>query len=201
LAPIEASHHYQVALDMAIALDRPVAERANLLVRLGDAQHRSGDAAALSTLEQGAELARQRGRGTLSSGRRSPVTAVSCVASITIYWSPPTSDGGSAITGYNVYESTTSGGESTTPCNSSPLPSSTGKFTVTGLKSGKKYYFEVKAINAVGTGAASKQAATTPAATSSILRVGHDTPRLGVLSLTRYWATRTGFVVAWGRHP
>lgn len=61
LAPIEASHHYRVALDMAIALDRPDQERADLLVRLGDAQHRSGAAEALATLGEGAELARRSG--------------------------------------------------------------------------------------------------------------------------------------------
>jgi DNA-binding SARP family transcriptional activator len=61
LAPIEASQHYRVALDMAIALDRSDAERADLLVRLGDAQHRSGAPEALETLEEGAELARRSG--------------------------------------------------------------------------------------------------------------------------------------------
>ncbi len=61
LAPIEASHHYRVALDMAITLDRPEAARADLLVRLGDAQHRSGAPEAFDTLEQGAELARRSG--------------------------------------------------------------------------------------------------------------------------------------------
>ena len=59
LAPIEAAHHYRVALDIAIELDQPDAERADLLVRLGDAQHRSGDAQALETLEAGARLARR----------------------------------------------------------------------------------------------------------------------------------------------
>ncbi len=61
LAPTEAAYHYGVALDLAIALDRPDAERADLLVRLGSAQHRSGDAAALATLEEGALLARRSG--------------------------------------------------------------------------------------------------------------------------------------------
>ncbi len=63
LAPTEAAYHYRVALDLAIVLDRPDAERADLLVRLGSAQHRSGDAAALGTLEEGAQLAApERGR-------------------------------------------------------------------------------------------------------------------------------------------
>jgi hypothetical protein len=61
LAPAEAANHYRVALDIAIALDRPGAERAELLVRLGDAQHRSGDTQALATLEEGARLAQRSG--------------------------------------------------------------------------------------------------------------------------------------------
>jgi DNA-binding SARP family transcriptional activator len=61
LAPSEAAHHYRVALDIAIALDRPDAERADVLVRLGDAQHRAGDTQALETLEEGARLARRSG--------------------------------------------------------------------------------------------------------------------------------------------
>jgi tetratricopeptide (TPR) repeat protein len=61
LAPIEAAEHYRVALEMATSLDRPGAERADLLVRLGDAQHRAGDPRALETLELGADLARRNG--------------------------------------------------------------------------------------------------------------------------------------------
>jgi hypothetical protein len=61
LAPTEAAQHYRVALDIAIALDQPDAERADLLVRLGDAQHRSGNTQALDTLEEGARLAQRSG--------------------------------------------------------------------------------------------------------------------------------------------
>ena len=49
LAPTEASHHYRIALDMAIAMHRPDAERADLLVRLGEAQLRAGDPQAQDT--------------------------------------------------------------------------------------------------------------------------------------------------------
>ena len=61
LAPSEAAHHYRTPLDIAIALDRPDAERADLLVRLGDAQHRAGDTQALDTLAEGARLAQRSG--------------------------------------------------------------------------------------------------------------------------------------------
>jgi DNA-binding SARP family transcriptional activator len=62
LAPIEAAHHYRVAVDAAEALNRPDDERADLVVRLGDAQHRAGDAEALRTLARGATLARRSGQ-------------------------------------------------------------------------------------------------------------------------------------------
>jgi DNA-binding SARP family transcriptional activator len=61
LAPSEAARHFRMALDIAEELDRPESERADLLVRLGDAQHVAGDPHALATLEEGADLARRTG--------------------------------------------------------------------------------------------------------------------------------------------
>jgi tetratricopeptide (TPR) repeat protein len=61
LAPIEAARHFRVALDIAEELDRPDAERADLMVRLGEAQHVAGDPEALDNLEKGAALARRSG--------------------------------------------------------------------------------------------------------------------------------------------
>ncbi|MGA2306297.1 MAG: BTAD domain-containing putative transcriptional regulator [Acidimicrobiales bacterium] len=62
LAPTEAAHHYQVALNAAEALHRSDAQRADLLVRLGHAQFRAGDPQAQTNLGQGAELARRSGQ-------------------------------------------------------------------------------------------------------------------------------------------
>ena len=78
LAPTEASHHYRTALDTAIAMHRPDAERADLLVRLGDAQLRAGDLQAPATVAEGADLARRSGahdalvRAALASNRGFP---------------------------------------------------------------------------------------------------------------------------------
>jgi len=78
-------------------------------------------------------------------------------------WSAPAwDDFGTAITGYDVYKGTSSGHESATPVNAKPLSAATRSYTVTGLKNGTKYYFTVKAIDAVGTSAPSSQAAATP---------------------------------------
>jgi DNA-binding SARP family transcriptional activator/tetratricopeptide (TPR) repeat protein len=57
LAPSEAVRWFGKALDHASTLERPDAERADLLVRIGEAATRAGDPAALETIRRGAELA------------------------------------------------------------------------------------------------------------------------------------------------
>lgn len=61
LAPFEAVRWFGIALDHASALERPDAERADLLVRLGEAKTRAGDPSALETIRRGAELAQACG--------------------------------------------------------------------------------------------------------------------------------------------
>lgn len=58
LAPSEAVRWFGKALDHASTLGRPESERAELLVRLGEAATRAGDPTALETIRRGAELAR-----------------------------------------------------------------------------------------------------------------------------------------------
>ena len=61
LAPDEAAGWFTRALDQAVALGRPDAERADLLVRLGEAESRAGHPSALDTIRRAAELARSSG--------------------------------------------------------------------------------------------------------------------------------------------
>ena len=82
--------------------------------------------------------------------------------SVTLRWAAPTNDGGFAITGYDVYEGTTTGGETTTPVNGTTAITGTS-YTVTGLANGTTYYFTVEAINSVGNSVASSEASATPA--------------------------------------
>jgi fibronectin type 3 domain-containing protein len=73
-------------------------------------------------------------------------------------WTVPNSDGGSPVTGYNIYRSTTPGGEGSTALSTAI----SNTYTDTGLTNGTTYYYTVAAVNAVGTGSQSGEANATP---------------------------------------
>jgi Fibronectin type III domain/Carboxypeptidase regulatory-like domain len=80
-------------------------------------------------------------------------TTTTASRSVTLTWDAPEDDGGAAITGYNVYEGTATGGESTTPACS---PTTT-TCTVTGLTTGTPYFFNVEATNIAGSSGPSNE--------------------------------------------
>ena len=66
---------------------------------------------------------------------------------MSLTWTPPATNGGAAITGYNVYRGTSAGGESATPVAANVTATS---FTDTGLINGTTYYYTVAAVNSAG---------------------------------------------------
>jgi hypothetical protein len=93
---------------------------------------------------------------TVPSAPQNLTAAAARGKGVQLTWSPPASNGGSPITGYNVYRSTSAGTE--------VFLTSVGN--VTSFKDnttsrGTMYFYVVKAVNAVGEGPASNEASAT----------------------------------------
>lgn len=76
-------------------------------------------------------------------------------------WSVPTSDGGSTLTNYSIYRSTTSGSGYVLLTT---VSSSTLSYNDTSVTNGQTYYYVVKATNAVGSSPNSNEATGQPTA-------------------------------------
>jgi hypothetical protein len=77
-------------------------------------------------------------------------------------WTPPTSNGGAAITRYMIQRSTS---PTTGWVNISTTTAATVRsFTATRLRNGTRYYFRIAAVNAAGTGAWSPVISAVPSA-------------------------------------
>ena len=83
------------------------------------------------------------------------VTATAGSSSVAIGWSVPSSDGGSAITGYNIYRGTTSGGETFLASLGLAL-----QYIDWDVKPGTTYYYELRAVNAIGMSSPSNEVKT-----------------------------------------
>ncbi len=75
---------------------------------------------------------------------------------INLEWSPPSDDGGSAVTGYKIYS-----GISTSEISIKEEVSTTS-YKDTHLTNGKIYYYKVSAVNGVGEGAKTSIVSATP---------------------------------------
>src|SRR5262249_43483323 len=82
---------------------------------------------------------------------------------VALSWSAPTSTGGSAITGYRVYRSTVSGGETLI----ATLGNVSG-YTDSGLGAGITYYYQVSALNSVGEGNRSNERSAVPTSAATV---------------------------------
>ena len=97
------------------------------------------------------------------------LTAVGSNGAVQLSWTAPASNGGAAVTGYNVYRGTSAGGESSTPVATNVT---TTGFTDNPLTNGTMYYYTVKAVNSAGTSPPSTEASATPHAPSAAAYVG-----------------------------
>jgi Ca2+-binding RTX toxin-like protein len=96
------------------------------------------------------------------------VTATAGDGTATLNWTAPASDGGSAITGFQVRAF-----DGTTLAVTQPVTGNVTTAVITGLTNGTAYTFDVAAVNAVGTGAASAAStAVTPAAPVTLVAPG-----------------------------
>ena len=91
-------------------------------------------------------------------GAPTSLSATTGNTQLSLSWTAPASNGGSAITGYTV-EYTPSGGSPSTVNTGSTSTS----YALTGLTSGTTYSVRVSAVNAAGTGSYSASASGTPA--------------------------------------
>ena len=115
-----------------------------------------------------ASSASSNGAATTLSGTSAPsipqnLQATAGNATVSLTWSA--SSGTAPIT-YNVYRSTTSGGEGTTPIVSNLTAAS---YTDTNVTNNTTYYYEVSATNSVGTSGLSAQVSATPQEPSGAL--------------------------------
>jgi subtilisin family serine protease len=88
-------------------------------------------------------------------------------ASVALSWTAPASDGGSPLTGYEVWRGTTSGAASLLT-----TLGMTTSYTDTDVSNGSTYYYQVAAVNAVGTGAGSNERSATPTSMVPVARLG-----------------------------
>jgi subtilisin len=84
-------------------------------------------------------------------------------AKVTLSWSAPSSDGGSAITNYNIYRHIALGSETLLTTIGNVLT-----YTDTSVTNGQTYYYQVTAVNSVGESVRSNEASVTPSSVKTL---------------------------------
>ncbi len=98
---------------------------------------------------------------------------------VTLSWSAPSSDGGSSITGYNIYRGTAAGSESPLTTVGTVLT-----YVDNDVTNGGTYYYKVSAVNGVGEGVKSNELSAIPATVPSAPTINSATPGNGQVTLS-----------------
>ena len=108
-------------------------------------------------------------------------------AQVVLAWAAPAIDGGSPITGYKLYRSTTSGGAYALIASPTALT-----YTNTGLTNGQPYWYKVSAVNAIGEGAQAGPISSTPATVPGAPQNLQGTPGNTQVTLTWQYPVSDG---------
>ncbi|HYL65635.1 MAG TPA: fibronectin type III domain-containing protein, partial [Nitrosopumilaceae archaeon] len=128
------------------------------------------------------------------------LTATAASSQINLSWTAPTSNGGSAITGYKIERSTDSGTTWSTIVANTANTAIT--YSDTGLAASSTYTYRVSAINSIGTSSPSNTASATTASTQLSLTIKSvdmsGNPITGMSTVIRY---ANGTTIAEGFTP
>jgi hypothetical protein len=83
---------------------------------------------------------------------------------VTLTWNPPASDGGSAVTRYDIFRGTTA--EGITTISYAHVTGTTLTYVDSSVTNGQTYYYLVVATNSYGAGSVSDIVSATPQGTS-----------------------------------
>ena len=111
---------------------------------------------AINSAGEGARSSEASATTFSAPSQPSSITAVGALRSITISWSAPASDGGSAVSSYKLYR-----GSSPTSLSLLATLGTVYSYVDSSLTDGTTYYYKVSAINVIGEGTATAVVSTT----------------------------------------